>query len=92
MTDEKQTYDLVKQNVTEIFETAVDERGLPVFGIIEIEVDGKPLKLYKKESLFNAEDYQKASDYQAKLARNHRTLADYYSAECEKRQSAKNAN
>jgi hypothetical protein len=89
MTNEKQTYDLVKQNVTEIFETAVDERGLPVFGIIEIEVDGNPLKLYKKETLFNAEDYRKATDYQAKLASNHKELANYYAAEYEKRQSAK---
>jgi hypothetical protein len=89
MTNEKQTFDLVKQSVTEIFETCVDERGLPVFGIIEIEVDGKPLKLYKKEKLFNAEDYQKAANYQMKLASNHKELADYYAAEYEKRQSAK---
>lgn len=95
MTNEKQTYDLVKENVTEIFQTAVDERGLPVFGVIEIEVNGEPLKLYKKEKLFNAEDYQKAANYQMKLAsnhkelaNNHKELADYYSAECEKRQLA----
>ncbi len=84
--------ELVKEQAIELFETSVDERGLPVFGVIEIEDENGNLKVaYKKEKLFNVEDYRKAANYQAKLASNHKELADYYAAEFEKRQSAKSA-
>lgn len=89
MTNEKLTSDLVKETVTEIFEKAVDERGLPVFGVIEIEdADGNFTKAYKQEKSFTADDYRLAANYQAKLASNHKELADYYSSEFKKRQSA----
>ena len=82
--------ELVKESVIELFETSVDERGLPLFGVIEIEDENGNLKLaYKQEKLFDAEDYRKAANYQAKLANNHQILADYYTAELEKRQSTK---
>ena len=69
----------VKESVLEMLENSVDERGLPVYGVIEIEdADGNPVQAYKQESLFTADDYQKAAAYQAKLANDHRELADYY--------------
>ena len=92
MKTEKQTLDLqpsvmkdlVKDSVIELLETSVDERGLPVFGVIEIEdKNGNLVKAYKQEKFFDAEDYRKAALYQAKLASNHKILADYYTAELE---------
>ncbi len=78
--------DLAKESVIELLERSVDERGLPIFGIIEIEnEDGSVAEVYKQEKLFNAEDYRKAALYQAKLASHHKELADYYSAELEKK-------
>ncbi len=77
---------LVKESVIELLETSVDERGLPLFGAIEIEnEDGSLTEAYKQEKLFNAEDYRKAAQYQAKLASRHKELADYYFAELEKK-------
>ncbi len=79
----------VKETVIDLLENSLDERGLPVYGIIEIENEhGELVRAYKQEKLFNAEDYQRAALYQAKLANNHCLLADYYNAELEKRQSA----
>jgi hypothetical protein len=83
--------DLVKENIIELLEKSVDERGLPVFGVIEVENDNGELVLaYKKERQFDAEDYRKAALYQAKLANNHRVLADYYSDELQKRTATDN--
>jgi hypothetical protein len=71
--------------VTETLETSVDERGLPVFGVIEVkDASGNFVKAYKRESLFDAEDFEKAAAYQLKLADHHRTLADYYKAEAKR--------
>jgi len=89
MKTEKQTLivnDAIKDSVNELLETSVDERGLPVFGVIEIEDEsGNLVKAYKQEKFFDAEDYRKAALYQAKLASNHKILADYYTAELEKK-------
>ncbi len=83
--------DLVKENIIELLEKSVDERGLPVFGVIEVENDSGELVLaYKKESQFNDEDYRKAALYQSRLASNHRVLADYYNDELKKRTATDN--
>ena len=96
MKTEKQTLDLqpsvmkdlVKDSVIELLETSVDERGLPVFGVIEIEdKNGNLVKAYKQERFFDAEDYRKAALYQSKLASNHKILASYYTAEFERKHS-----
>lgn len=77
--------ELVKESVAELLNNQLDERGLPVFGIIEtVDENGNLVKAYKRENLFNAEDYREAALYQAKLANNHKILADYYMAELEK--------
>jgi hypothetical protein len=78
--------DAAKEKIFELLEKSVDDRGLPVFGVIEIENEqGELVKAYKQEKLFDAEDYRKAAEYQAQLANDHRILADYYRAEYEKR-------
>lgn len=78
--------DLKQEIVVDLVENSVDERGLPVFGIVEIEgKDGNLVKAYKQEKFFDAEDYRRAALYQAKLASNHKILADYYTAELEKK-------
>ncbi len=91
MKTEKQTLivnDAIKDSVNELLETSVDERGLPVFGVIEIEdKNGNLVKAYKQERFFDAEDYRKAALYQAKLASNHKILASYYTAEFERKHS-----
>jgi hypothetical protein len=77
--------DLVKESVTEMLAKSVDDRGLPIFGVIEIENEhGEIVLAYKQEKLFNAEDYRRAALYQNRLADNHRILADYYEAELQK--------
>lgn len=79
-----------EESAIELLETSVDERGLPLFGIIEIENEhGELVKAYKQEKLFIAEDYRKAVAYQAKLAGQHKELADYYNAELKKLESVK---
>ena len=77
---------LVKENVIDLIENSVDERGLPLFGIIETENEnGELAKAYKQEAMFETEDYRKAAEYQKKLADYHQTLAYYYAAEYKKR-------
>ena len=84
MKTEKQTLDLQPSVMKDLVKDSVDERGLPVFGVIEIEDEkGSLVKVYKQEKFFDAEDYRKAALYQAKLASNHKILADYYTAELE---------
>jgi hypothetical protein len=80
---------LIKEKSLELLENSKDERGLPVFGVIEIEDEnGNPVKTFKPEELFETEDYRKAAAYQARLADNHKLLAAYYYAEFEKRRVA----
>ncbi len=77
--------DSVKENILELLKKSVDERGLPVFGVIEIEgANGESVEAYKQEKFFDAEDYRRAALYQSRLANNHRVLADYYSDELHK--------
>ena len=79
---------LAKENITEFLKNSLDDRGLPVFGVIEIEGgDGSISEAYKRESSFTTDDYRKAAAYQRKLADHHSILADYYSAEMKKRES-----
>ena len=78
------------KEVVELFTKTLDERGLPLFGVIEgLDENGNMTELYKLESGFTAEDYQKAAEYQRKLAAYHTRLADYYSAGFEKRTKTK---
>ena len=75
--------------IGECFDTPMDgdERGLPAYAVIEIEDENDVLvKAYKQEKLFTADDYRRAALYQAKLASEHKELADYYSNEFKKRQ------
>lgn len=74
-----------KQEIAmDLVKNSLDERGLPVFGVIKVKDEsGNTVEAYKQEKMFDREDYLKAAEYQRELASRHKELALYYASRAE---------
>lgn len=55
-----------------------DNQGFPLFASIETLVDGEPVRVYKREDAFTAEDYKKAAMYHGNTAAYNGRLCLHY--------------
>lgn len=63
-----------------------DEEGMPLFAsIVTEDENGKKVRRYKQEALFDVEDYRQVAQYHMQAADHHTTMSKNYIRRCKTR-------
>lgn len=72
--------------VRRTIKTLRDDSKFPVWASVETtSEDGKPVRVYKQEALFDVEDYRQVVQYHTERASHHRRMATGYARRCEEK-------
>lgn len=75
-----------KNAVRRMVKQLKDASGEPVWASVETtNDDGKTVRVYKQETLFNVEDYRQVIGYHSDRSDYHRAMATGYATRCKKR-------
>lgn len=75
-----------KAFVRRMIKTLKTDDGDPVWASVETTDDeGKTVRVYKQETLFNVDDYRQVVSYHGDRANHHREMALGYARRCKKR-------
>ncbi len=83
---ESATNQAKKSQIRRLMRSLKDDENWPVWASVETtDEDGKTVRRYKQETLFDVEDYRKTVDYWADRARYAGGMAKGYAKRCKKR-------
>ena len=75
-----------KAKIRHLIKKAKDGEGFPVWASVEAtNEDGKTVRLYKQEALFDVNDYRQVTEYHADRSHYHKAMARSYAKRCRQR-------